>query len=585
VFWTGQFATAGPVGTAFTYQGRLIDANVAADGLYDFQFRLFDANSDGNQVGSDVNVAEVDVIDGYFTVTLDFNSINAFNGEGRWLDIGVRPGDLDDPNAYTVLSPRQAITPTPYALYVAGGGESLWQVNGSDIYYNSGNVGIGTTTPSSPLTIKTVAGPDIEFVSTGSNADIMTNGAFRVGTSTGQPFSIITNNLYQMTVDSTGNVGIGTMSPEKKLDIAGESYTGLGIGLTNNSPGGTSWDIDNDGGIFKIVEHAGCGPEFLNNPRIAVVGNCIGSPYGGNVGIGTTSPLEKLHIDGNLCFTEKEVTRTIYVEKSDGVDERGCDLEIYAGECNAQIIETLSGGDLKLHGGRGEGIAGGNVYIYGGEFGTSPVGNVILAHNGTDAGGNVGIGTTSPLAKLDVNGDVNSASVYKIGDTVLSVAGAYNTLVGVGAGAVNTGERNTFSGYWAGYSNTNGSYNTFSGTNAGQSNTTGNNNTFLGYHAGGSTNTGSGNVFLGYYAGHNETGSNKLYIANSDVNNLICGDFSARNVGINTTTPARNLHINDVMRLQPRATAPSSPSEGDIYYSSTSHSLMVYNGTTWMPCF
>ena len=35
---------AEPMGTAFTYQGRLIDANNAADGLYDFQFKLYDAN-------------------------------------------------------------------------------------------------------------------------------------------------------------------------------------------------------------------------------------------------------------------------------------------------------------------------------------------------------------------------------------------------------------------------------------------------------------------------------------------------------------------------------------------------------------
>jgi hypothetical protein len=217
----GRAGLAGPVGTAFTYQGRLIDANVAADGLYDFQFKLFDANSDGNQLGVDVNLPEVDVIDGYFTVELDFGGV--FYGNACWLEIGVRPGDLNDPNIYTVLTHRQKATPTPYALYALEGGTSgsIWQMNGSDIYYNNGNVGIGTTTVSSPLTIKTVAGSDIELVSTGSNADIMTNAAFKVGTSTSQPFSIITNNLYQMTVDSTGNVGIGTTSPAVKLDVAG----------------------------------------------------------------------------------------------------------------------------------------------------------------------------------------------------------------------------------------------------------------------------------------------------------------------------------------------------------------------------
>ena len=106
---------AEPVGTAFTYQGRLIDNNQPADGLYDLQFKMFDASSDGNQLGLDVNLPEVDVIDGYFTVELDLGSV--FDGNNRWLDIGVRPGDQNDPNVYTTLSPRQEVTPAPHAIY------------------------------------------------------------------------------------------------------------------------------------------------------------------------------------------------------------------------------------------------------------------------------------------------------------------------------------------------------------------------------------------------------------------------------------------------------------------------------------
>ncbi len=102
-----------PVGTVFTYQGRLIDNNIAAEGEYDFQFRLFsDANTTtANQIGGDVNKRDVDVIDGYFTVQLDFG--NVFTGEARWLEIGVRDSDSND--VYVVLSPRQAVTATPYA--------------------------------------------------------------------------------------------------------------------------------------------------------------------------------------------------------------------------------------------------------------------------------------------------------------------------------------------------------------------------------------------------------------------------------------------------------------------------------------
>jgi hypothetical protein len=112
----GPVGLAEPVGTAFTYQGRLIDANQTADGLYDFQFKLFDAASAGNQIGLDVNLPEVDVIDGYFTVELDSGS-GVFDGNERWLEIGVRPGDLNDPNVYTTLTPRQEVTPAPHAIY------------------------------------------------------------------------------------------------------------------------------------------------------------------------------------------------------------------------------------------------------------------------------------------------------------------------------------------------------------------------------------------------------------------------------------------------------------------------------------
>jgi hypothetical protein len=104
-----------PVGTVFTFQGRLLDDNVAADGVYDFQFKLFDSEHEGfgNQKGGDVNTPDVDVIDGYFTVELDFRDA-FFTDEARWLEIGVRPGDSS--GAYTTLSPRQRLTGTPYAL-------------------------------------------------------------------------------------------------------------------------------------------------------------------------------------------------------------------------------------------------------------------------------------------------------------------------------------------------------------------------------------------------------------------------------------------------------------------------------------
>jgi trimeric autotransporter adhesin len=116
----GGTTNASPLGTAFTYQGRLTDATNAANNLYDMYFALFDVPGDGSPLGPSVNFNGVPVSNGLFTVTLDFGA-SPFNGDARWLQIHVRTnGGLTTP--YTPLSPRQALTPAPYALYAPNAG-------------------------------------------------------------------------------------------------------------------------------------------------------------------------------------------------------------------------------------------------------------------------------------------------------------------------------------------------------------------------------------------------------------------------------------------------------------------------------
>ena len=103
---------AAPLGTAFTYQGRLSDNGAAADGLYDFTVKLHASATGGTALGT-VNVPAVPVTEGIFTLSLDFGAA-AFDGSARWLEIILRKqGDSGEP---AVLSPRQEITPAPYAL-------------------------------------------------------------------------------------------------------------------------------------------------------------------------------------------------------------------------------------------------------------------------------------------------------------------------------------------------------------------------------------------------------------------------------------------------------------------------------------
>jgi len=57
------------------------------------------------------------------------------------------------------------------------------------------------------------------------------------------------------------------------------------------------------------------------------------------------------------------------------------------------------------------------------------------------------------------------------------------------------------------------------------------------------------------------------------------------NVGIGTATPKRKLHVNDVMRLEPRDTAPANPAKGDIYFDGVLNKLRVYDGSVWQSCW
>ena len=98
--------------SAFTYQGRLVNSNAPANGLFDFQMRLYNVASGGSQVGNTASVPDISVSNGLFTVSLDFGAA-AFDGTPRWLEIDVRTNKEPD---FTTLSPRQAVTAAPYSV-------------------------------------------------------------------------------------------------------------------------------------------------------------------------------------------------------------------------------------------------------------------------------------------------------------------------------------------------------------------------------------------------------------------------------------------------------------------------------------
>lgn len=102
---------AAQVDTAFTYQGQLLEAGSPANGSYDFQFSLYDAESGGTQAGITIS-QNLTVSNAYFYTSLDFGT-GVFDGTAFWLETAVSPAGA---GSYTTLSPRQPLNPAPYAL-------------------------------------------------------------------------------------------------------------------------------------------------------------------------------------------------------------------------------------------------------------------------------------------------------------------------------------------------------------------------------------------------------------------------------------------------------------------------------------
>lgn len=106
-----QLSTAFAQGTAFTYQGRLTSNGTNYTGNAEFQPTLWDALSGGAQVAAhSPSSLIVGVTNGLFVLPLDFGE--SFSGANRWLQLEVRTTI----GSFTPLTPRQPITPTPYAI-------------------------------------------------------------------------------------------------------------------------------------------------------------------------------------------------------------------------------------------------------------------------------------------------------------------------------------------------------------------------------------------------------------------------------------------------------------------------------------
>ena len=175
-------------------------------------------------------------------------------------------------------------------------------------------------------------------------------------------------------------------------------------------------------------------------------------------------------------------------------------------------------------------------------FGNSGSGNTAVGYNALQGNGSATGNTAVGSAALNNETGANNTAIGTSAGFE-NQTGTNNTYVGFEAGRYNTfaANNNAFMGYQAGLFST-GSFNVAIGSNTLKANAATANNVAIGYNAL-TTNTGTGNVAIGSNAGALETGSNKLYIDNSNAdqsNALIYGEFNTNIARVNGTFQINN---------------------------------------------
>jgi hypothetical protein len=230
--------------TAFTYQGRLTDGAMAANGTYDFEFKLYDAAN--NQIGTGQVKEDVFVTNGVFSIQLDFGS-TAFPGADRYLEISVKkPAD----SSYTILNPKQKLTSSPYAVraVTAATADSLSDscagcINDSQINSVSGSKIAGTvenaTNASNAMTATTATTANTAANFSGSlSGDVTgTQSATTVSTVGGISASNVASGVTAVNSATSSN----TVNTIVKRDVDGNFSAGtITADLNDNAATATS---------------------------------------------------------------------------------------------------------------------------------------------------------------------------------------------------------------------------------------------------------------------------------------------------------------------------------------------------------
>jgi hypothetical protein len=297
-------------GTAFTYQGRLNVGTNAASGKYDLAFSLFNASSGGSQRGVAFTNTATTVANGLFMVTLNFGT-GIFTSTNLWLDVRVR---TNGSGAFTTLSPRQQITPTPYAIFANTASNVSGTVSAAQLSGTIPAVQLGGTVANGQLANSSIIvnhGPGLSgggTIALGGSTTLTNAGVLAVAGSSNITASTVSGtvtlgdtatsaNTVNRIVkrDASGNFSAGTITG----NLTGNATTATTAMAANNFSGSLSGDVTGTQSA-TVVSSIG-GQTAANVARSVSLLHTVGTDnffagvgagnltmsHGGNVGIGS----------------------------------------------------------------------------------------------------------------------------------------------------------------------------------------------------------------------------------------------------------------------------------------------------------
>jgi trimeric autotransporter adhesin len=507
--------------TVSAYQGKLDFGGVPANGDYDFQFKLFDAATNGTQQGATLEQLNITVTNGAYTANLDFGAA-VFTGADRFLEVNYR---LTGSSTYTTLTPRQFVTSTPYSI------RSLVATTADGL-----SAGCASCVTSSQ--IQSVQGAQV----TGTVAGSQISGPIPVASVPPGSFSYIQNTTTQ----HFGN-----------FNISG-----------NGTAGGTLSAGTLSGNVVSATTQYNINAQHV----LSIPGS--NTFVGSGPGASNTTGHSNAYLGYSAGTSNTTGNRNAIYGAAAGLSNTTGSLNAFFG-FNAGYSNTT--GFTNAFFGAGAGFAnttGGDNAFFGKDAGylnTSGTNNTFFGrstgYNNTTGFQNAFFGTMAGIG--NTTGTNNSYFGESAG--YFSTTGFNNSFFGNDAGYSNTtGANNSFFGREAGYANTTGIQNSFFGIAAGKLNTTGNFNTGFGRFAGDDNTTGSSNSFFGERA---DAASGNLQNATaiganaqvSTSNSLVLGSINGINganatinVGIGTTSPDDRLHVNGIIRVSTLGAAGST---------------------------